>query len=245
MLEILYEDDEVAVVNKPAGIAVHPPAHNLEERALVSDLIARWPEIGNVGDNPLRPGIVHRLDKETSGILVVAKNQKAFEYLKKQFQERKVAKTYIALVIGKMPRRDGEIRFAIGRSKKFGKFAARHMPPARIQSGQNNKPTREALTRWKVVKEYRGAEGEALALLEIKPETGRTHQIRVHLAAIGHPVVGDKLYGGKSAKKYRELLGRQFLHASSIEFVLPSGGRIKIEADLPQELEDFLSKLNS
>jgi 23S rRNA pseudouridine1911/1915/1917 synthase len=239
MLSVLYEDKDVVILNKPAGITVHPSAPNPFEETLVSEILKRWPEIKNVGEDPLRPGIVHRLDKETSGILVVAKNQRAFEYLKKQFQERKVAKTYLTLVVGKMPRPKGEIQFAIGRSKKFGKFAVRNIPRSDLPK------SRAATTHWKVMEEYRGPNGEILTLLEIKPETGRTHQIRVHLAAIGHPVVGDKLYGRKAAKKYRELLGRQFLHASSIEFVLPAGGRIKIEADLPQELEDFLSKLNS
>ncbi|MBI1975223.1 MAG: RluA family pseudouridine synthase [Parcubacteria group bacterium] len=271
MLSILYEDSDAVVLNKPAGISVHPAQHNPTERTLITEILGRWPEIRGVGDpsassglrpsidsgqETLRPGIVHRLDKETSGVLIVAKNQRAFEFLKKLFQTRQVKKTYLALVVGKMsaslsslelgrsgptdgPTREGEIRFPIGRSKKFGKFAA----ITASRKAKNESKTREAFTKWKLVKEYQGPSGEPLSLLELTPETGRTHQIRVHLAASGHPVVGDNLYGGKAAKKYREALGRHFLHAYSLELVLPSSGRIKIEAELPRELLKFLERI--
>lgn len=240
MLNVIYEDVDVAVLNKPAGVSVHPAPHAPGELALTTEILARWPETKGVGDlstgsgqENLRPGIVHRLDKETSGALIVAKNQRAFEHLKKQFQSQSVIKTYIALVIGKMQDREGEVRLAIRRSRKFGKFTTR-----------GSKGTvREAVTRWKKINEYKDAGGNALTLLELKPETGRTHQIRVHLAAIGHPVAGDSLYGNKAAKVYRKALGRHFLHAVCLELTLPSGSRIRAEAELPGELKDFLNGL--
>lgn len=233
MLSILYEDADIAVLNKPAGIAVHPSSQNRWEKTLAAEIVARWPETKNVGEDPLRPGIVHRLDKETSGVFLVAKHQRAFEILKAQFQAHRVGKTYIALVVGSMPTAEGTISRPIGRSRKFGKFTTK-IPAGKV---------REAVTRWRKLDEYADAAGNALTLVEIRPETGRTHQIRVHLAAIGHPIVGDALYGGKAAKRYREALGRHFLHASILECELPSGSRIKIETDLPKELAQFLSGL--
>jgi len=234
MLNILYEDADVVFLNKPAGISVQPGAGRPEEPALTAQMVAKWPEMKTVGDDPLRPGVVHRLDKETSGVLVAAKNQAAFEFLKKQFQDRRVAKKYLALVVGKMPDREGKINLAIGRSKKFGRFTTK-TPRAKV---------RQAATLWKVLKEYRGPDGNQLTLIELKPETGRTHQLRVHLAAIGHPVVGDKLYGGKGAKRFREILGRHFLHAAQLELDLPSGTHIRVEAEMPEELEKFLDSLD-
>lgn len=232
-MNIVYEDGDVAVLNKPAGIAVHPAPHAAGERTLSDDILARWPEIKGVGEDPSRPGIVHRLDKETSGIVVIAKTQVAYEFLKRQFQERKVKKTYLALVAGDMKERAGTISLPIGRSKKFGKFTTK------ISRGK----IREAVTRWKVIRRYCDREGNSLTLLEVAPETGRTHQIRVHLAAIGRPVAGDTLYGGETAKRYREALGRHFLHAASLECELPTRGRLKVEADLSTELAEFLAAL--
>lgn len=237
MLNILYEDKDVAVLNKPAGISVHPAAHSPNEPALTKEILERWPEVKNVGDDPtLRPGIVHRLDKETSGVLVIAKNQTAFEFLKKQFQEREVEKTYLALVMGKMREKQGEIALPIGRSRKFGKFTTR---VARMKNEELRiKKIREAKTKWRIAKEFKD-----FTLLEVKPETGRTHQIRVHLAAIGHPVAGDPLYGGKTNRSYREKLPRMFLHAESLKLKLPSGRVLLAEADLPSDLEEFLKSL--
>lgn len=244
-LNILYEDADVVFVEKPAGISVHPSANRPEEPALTQELTARWPEMKQVGDlstgRPptgrqainLRPGIVHRLDKETSGVLVATKNQAAFEFLKKQFQEHRVTKKYWALVAGKMPEKQGKIDLVIGRSRRFGRFTTK----------AHRAKTRQAATSWKIIKEYRGPEGEPLTLIEVTPETGRTHQIRVHLAAIGHPVIGDNLYGGKASQKYRRELGRHFLHAESLGLTLPSGGTVRVEAALPAELTRFLEKL--
>lgn len=246
-LNVIYEDVDMAVLDKPAGVAVHPAApegqtspHKVgrapREKTLVDEIIARWPEAKNVGEDPVRPGIVHRLDKETSGVMLVAKTQAGFLWLKQQFQERKVIKKYFALVAGKMPQASGVIAKPIGRSRKFGKFTTKlHKNLSRERINK----AREATTKWRVLKEF-----ESCALLELEPETGRTHQLRVHLAAIGHPVIGDALYGGKASQKYRELLGnRHFLHASSLELTLPSGARFNVESELPQELQNFLKGL--
>lgn len=234
-LEIIYEDGDVVVLNKPAGVAVHPSLHNPEEKTLVSEILERWPEVKNVGEDPLRPGIVHRLDKETSGALVVAKTQKAFTFLKQEFKAGNVKKTYVALVLGRMTNPKGEIALSIGRSRKLGRFTTK-FPRAKI---------RNAVTRWRVLKEYHEPSGEILTFLELIPQTGRTHQIRVHLAAIGHPVAGDYLYGGRAARAWRDRLDeRQFLHASGLEFLLPSGKRLRVESELDSALSKVLAGLN-
>lgn len=230
-VSIIYEDDDILAVNKPAGLLVHGPD------SLVDWLVKNYPEIKNVGDEPeLRPGIVHRLDKDTSGILLVAKNQKAFEYLKSQFQNRKIKKRYIALVYGELKVESGIIDLAIGKSKKdFRKKIAGKKMIGKI---------REAITEYKVIKKFSN-----YTLLEVFPKTGRTHQIRAHLKAIGHPIVCDKLYGTKKTICPFGL-DRQFLHASSLELNLPagkadlpSGARIKLEADLPEDLDRVLKEL--
>jgi 23S rRNA pseudouridine1911/1915/1917 synthase len=245
-LKILYEDKDIAVIDKPAGISVHPSPAKPEEKTLVDFILKRWPEIRNVGEEPLRPGIVHRLDKETSGVLVIAKNQGVFFHLKKQFQERKVEKTYLALVFGKMPKIEGRVDLSIARSRRFGKFTTK------IQRGKISGETfpkqgreREAATWWKVLREYRTSDNDLLTLLEVKPETGRTHQIRVHFSAIGHPVIADPLYGGKKIKSYRKMLKRMFLHAKGIKIRLPRNKIIFVESDLPPDLERFLAGLEA
>jgi len=227
-VKIIYEDDDILAINKPAGLVVHG-----SDNSLVSWLLNKYPEIKNVGEDPERPGIVHRLDKDTSGILLVAKNQKAFEYLKEQFQNRKIKKKYLALIEGVIKSEQGIIDLPIGKSKKdFRK---------RASTGKIVGKIREAITEYKVIKRF-----SEYTLVEVFPKTGRTHQIRVHFKAIGHPVAGDKLYGSKGE------LSRQFLHANSLEFKLPAGqsplggagARIKLEADLPEDLKNFLNMLN-
>ena len=228
-IQIIYEDDNILAVNKPAGLLVHGPD------SLVDWLIEKYPEIKKVGDPSTssgqeRPGIVHRLDKDTSGILLVAKNQEAFEYLKSQFQDRKIKKKYIALADGKLKTESGTIDLPIAKSKSdFRK---------KTSVGKTVGKEREAVTEYKVIKKFDG-----YTLIEAYPKTGRTHQIRVHLKAIGHPVVCDKLYGPK--KKICPFgLTRQFLHANALEFDLPSGGRIQLEADLPEDLQNALDMLH-
>ena len=229
-IPIIYEDNDILVLNKAPGILVHG------ENSIVDWLVKKYPNIKSVGEDPTRPGIVHRLDKDTSGILLIAKNQKTFEYLKEQFQQRKIKKKYIALVYGKLKTESGLIDLAIGKSKKDFRKKTTQKAIGKI---------REAVTEYKVLKRFNN-----FTLVEAYPKTGRTHQIRVHLKAIGHPVVCDKLYGRK--KEVCPLdLSRHFLHASSLEFNLPasltqggpSGARIKLEADLPRDLQATLTEL--
>ncbi len=228
-ISVIYEDADVLAINKPAGMLTHPD-HNAKQFTAVDWLKKNYPEIKSVGDNPaLRPGIVHRLDKDTSGILIIAKNQKAFEYLKNQFQKRKIKKKYIALVQGNLKNKEGWIDFPIGKSKKdFRKKSTK---------GQLKGKIREALTYYKVLEHF-----PEFTLLEVFPHTGRTHQIRVHLKSIGHPVACDSLY---ATRKFKCPFGlnRHFLHACSVVFNLLDGTRIHIEADLPADLKKALAML--
>jgi 23S rRNA pseudouridine1911/1915/1917 synthase len=219
-LKIIYEDDDLLAVDKPAGLAVHPapghPAHTL-----VNAILAHFPHLADIGDW-LRPGVVHRLDKDTSGVMLVAKNQAAQANLSKQFKSHSVTKAYLALVKGKLEPENGIIEADIGRDPRNRKKMAV------VAQG------REARTEYRVIKYIGG-----YTLLEVMPETGRTHQIRVHLAAIGFPVVGDKVYGVKSPH-----LSRQFLHASRLGFRLPSTGKyVEFESALPPDLAKALEAI--
>lgn len=230
-LDIIYEDKDIVVINKPAGLLTHPTTSQLNH-TLVNALLAKYPEIENVGENPLRPGIVHRLDKDTSGLLVVAKNQKAFLFIKQQFLNRSVSKKYLALVEGVPKEKQGVIDFPIRPSKKMRlkKVAMKKEAPTKASH-------RAAKTEYKIKEILRQTQDKSYSLLEVSPLTGRTHQIRVHLSAIGHPVVGDKLYGSKTPAK------RQFLHAYSLELTAPSGTSLSLKADLPEDLKEILSSL--
>lgn len=231
-IDIIYENKNFLAVNKPAGVLVHHAKISgkgdvEKEPALTDWLLARYPEVGNVGDDPkTRPGIVHRLDKDTSGVLLVAKDQHYFEYLKGLFQENRIKKIYHALVLGVPKEEYGVIEKDI--SLKAG------TTKRTIFSG---KLTKNAITEYRVKGKYRTARG-SFSLLEVMPKTGRTHQIRVHLASIGHPIMGDALYGGKNAKVWAEYLGlkRQFLHAFSLQFESAPGEIMHLEAELPEEL---------
>jgi 23S rRNA pseudouridine1911/1915/1917 synthase len=219
-LKIIYEDDDLLAVDKPAGLAVHPapghPAHTL-----VNAILAHFPHLADIGDW-LRPGVVHRLDKDTSGVMLVAKNSAAQANLSKQFKSHSVTKAYLALVKGKLEPESGIIEADIGRDPRNRKKMAV------VAQG------REARTEYRVIKYIGG-----YTLLEVMPETGRTHQIRVHLAAIGFPVVGDKVYGVKSPH-----LSRQFLHASRLGFRLPSTGEyVEFESALPPDLAKALEDI--
>jgi 23S rRNA pseudouridine1911/1915/1917 synthase len=220
-LKIIYEDDDLLVVDKPAGITVHPaPGH--PGHTLVNAILAHFPHLADIGDS-LRPGVVHRLDKDTSGVMLVAKNAKAQANLSKQFKSHSVTKAYLALVKGKLEPEEGVIEADIGRDPRH------RQRMAVVAQG------REARTDYRVV-EYLGN----YTLLEVMPETGRTHQIRVHLAAIGFPVVGDKVYGVKS-----EYLTRQFLHASLLGFKLPASGEyVEFESELPEDLKQALEAIS-
>jgi len=219
-LNIIYENDDLLVVDKPAGLTVHPvPGH--PGHTLVNALLAHFPHLADTGD-ALRPGIVHRLDKDTSGLMLVAKTGKAQEHLAGQFKSHSVTKAYMALVKGRLTPENGIIEAAIGRDP-------RHRQRMAVVEGG-----REASTEYQVIKYIGG-----YTLVEVRPRTGRTHQIRVHLSAIGFPVVGDKIYGVKAP-----FLSRQFLHTCRLGFSLPSTGEyVEFKSDLPEDLEQALEDI--
>ena len=220
-LEIVYEDSDLIVVNKPAGLIVHPAAGQYTG-TLVNAVLAHCPDLGGI-DGTLRPGIVHRLDKDTSGIMVEAKNDAAQASLSRQIKRRSIKKVYLTLVTGHLSPPDGAIEAPVGRHPGDRKRMA-------VVSGG-----REARTQYHVI-EYR----DGHTFIEAMPETGRTHQIRVHFSAIGHPVFGDPVYGKRSP-----LLRRQFLHAHKLGFALPSSGEyVEFKAELPADLRDVLNRFN-
>lgn len=285
-IEIIYQNKDIIVVNKPAGLMVHGVAgHISAEPTLVDILLKKYPEIKTVGDEPglclgnsssgsrgsfrlqaenfsskysssipsskilgfrsksprdiqmpiseaepLRPGIVHRLDKDTSGVMVVARNQKSFEYLKSLFQGRDIKKTYVAVVSGVPKEKQGiidkPIGIRIGTTKR---------------SVESKKMAKSAVTEYEVLKTAQAEDGHgkesSFALLSVSPRTGRTHQIRVHLTSIGHPIVGDPLYGPKKQPPWAD---RLMLHAASIEFSDNSGHRLRFDAEEPKEFEDCI-----
>ena len=243
-IEIIYESPDFIVVNKPAGLLMHKVrikgGNAREEPTLADWIVERFPEIKKVGDDPeTRPGIVHRIDKETSGVVVVARNQKYFEYLKDMFTKKNMSKTYTALVYGEVELVSGTIEKPIG--IKSGTIKRT------VYGGEMAK---EAITDYKVLKRYEGSasasrERDGYTLVEAKPRTGRTHQIRVHLASIGHPIVGDKLYGGKKEKKSLIRANRQFLHATSLEFESKPGELVSFTAPLPNDLVHLTKSLKS
>ncbi len=218
-LDIIYEDADLLVLNKAAGLTVHPaPGH--PDGTLVNALLAHFPAVTAAGEAD-RPGIVHRLDKDTSGVMVAGKNTRAHSHLMRQFRAHTTTKVYIVLVRGRLSPERGVIRGAIGRD------------PAHRQRMAVVSHGREAMTRYKVLEYLPGH-----TLLEVTLETGRTHQIRVHLQAIGHTVAGDTTYGNKS-----EYCARQFLHAWKLGFELPSGGHREFTAPLAPDLEVALADL--
>jgi 23S rRNA pseudouridine1911/1915/1917 synthase len=230
-LDILFEDDALLVLNKPAGLVVHPAAGH-EEHTLVNALLHHCEgELSGIG-GVARPGIVHRLDKETSGCLVVAKNDETHIALSSQFASRKVEKIYHALVCGEMQRDKGEIRAAI----------ARH-PSHRKRMAVSDDAGREARTSYRVLERLR-----ATTFVEAGLHTGRTHQIRVHFQFLGYPLVGDLTYGQRQNRRLEELIGfaapRVMLHAFRLAFIHPrSGKRVHFEAPLPKEFADILRAL--
>ncbi len=256
-LDVVYEDEDLSVVNKPAGMMVHagagetPDARN--RGTLVNALLYRFAKLSSTGGE-MRPGIVHRLDKNTSGLIVVAKNDRAHAALGEMFASRQIKKTYIALVQGAVTREKGTITAGVSRD-----------PVRRTRmTVQPNENARSAVSHYEVIRRLATRFGK-FTLVRVRIETGRTHQIRVHMASIGHPVVGDSLYGGagqltdqvvaqagksKSARRKADpevlRLGRNFLHAARLEFAHPVTGKtLQLEAPLPEELDRFLSQLES
>lgn len=219
-ITVVYEDEDLLVVDKPAGMVVHPaPGHPLG--TLVNALLARLPDLRGVGEG-VRPGIVHRLDKDTSGLMVVAKNRQAHEYVSSQIKERAIRKVYIALATGVLEPAEAIIRARIGRDSRNRKRMAV------VEWG------REAETSYRVMERLPG-----FTLVEAVPKTGRTHQIRVHFSSLGHPLAGDSLYGGKDPR-----LDRQFLHAHILGFRLPTTEEyVEFTSPLPVELDALLVQL--
>jgi 23S rRNA pseudouridine1911/1915/1917 synthase len=234
-VKILFEDEDVLVIDKPVGLVVHADGKT-EEPNLCDWILKNYPKLEDVGE-PLvlkegteikRPGIVHRLDRETSGVLIIAKNQGSFLFLKEQFQNRKIKKIYNSFVWGEMKEEKEEINRPIGRSRKdFRLWSA--------QRGTRGK-LREAITEYRVLKKNKD-----FSFLEINLKTGRTHQIRVHMKAVNHPVVGDKLYAPK--RDFALGFERVALHAFSVSFVLPKGDEIEVKAQLPNDFQKALSFL--
>jgi 23S rRNA pseudouridine1911/1915/1917 synthase len=256
-LDVVFEDADLAVVNKPAGMMVHAGSGQNEDArsrgTLVNALLYRFKKLSSTGGE-LRPGIVHRLDKDTSGLIVVAKNDRTHAALGEMFAGRQMKKTYIALVQGAVERVRGTINAGVGRD-----------PVRRTRmTTQPTENARTAVSHYEVIRRLNNRFGK-FTLLRVRIETGRTHQIRVHMASIGHPVVGDTLYGGagqltdqvasqaaqsKAARRRAEperlKLGRNFLHAARLEFTHPRTGKLlELEAPLPEELENFLSRLDA
>ncbi|MGA2483871.1 MAG: RluA family pseudouridine synthase [Candidatus Acidiferrales bacterium] len=247
-LDVLYEDDDVLVVNKPAGMTVHAGAGRTSG-TLVNALLGRGQGLSG-GSEAFRPGIVHRLDRETSGAIIVAKSDAAHAHLAEQFRARGVKKTYLALVEGYLERARGRIELAIARDPK------RRVRMAPVGPKRPAGPkAREARTDWRVLTTMRAKQAPrgGFTLAEVQLHTGRTHQIRVHFAALRHPVVGDTLYGAAKVKQKGGLpasiltgstLGRNFLHAAKIGFEQPRTGKwIEVTAPLPQELREYLHRL--
>jgi 23S rRNA pseudouridine1911/1915/1917 synthase len=251
-LDVIYEDADLAVVNKPAGMMVHAGSGQSDDArsrgTLVNALLYRFKKLSSTGGE-LRPGIVHRLDKSTSGLIVVAKNDRAHAGLGAMFSERRMQKTYLALVQGDLEREKGTISAAVSRD------------PVR-RTRMTTRPSdegRSAISHYEVIRRLTTRFGK-FTLVRVRIETGRTHQIRVHMASLGHPVVGDTLYGGagqltdQSAQAdgrrkndpERLKLGRNFLHSARLEFTHPITGKLlELEAPLPKELTDFLNRLES
>jgi 23S rRNA pseudouridine1911/1915/1917 synthase len=237
-LEIVYEDDDLAVINKAAGMMVHAGAGATADArnrgTLVNALLHHMRSLSGVGGE-LRPGIVHRLDKETSGLIVVAKNDEAHRKLSAQFAAREVKKKYVALVHGWVKKDSGTLAQSISRDP-----VRRMKMTARLEGG------RTAVTHYRVSRRLDTRFGK-FSLLDVKIDTGRTHQIRVHVAAMGHPVVGDTVYGAPKLARGKNAvigLGRNFLHAAELEFRHPrTGEAIALKSELPEELREFLGKL--
>lgn len=219
-VEVVFEDKDYLVINKPTGLVVHPGDGHVGQDTLANWLIAYFPKIEKIGSDPLRPGIVHRLDRDASGLMVVAKTNNAYKSLRKQFDEGRVTKEYSVLVSGNIANDEGTIEIPLGRAKKGFKIVKK-------EGG------REAITHYSVVERFKG-----YTLLDIEIETGRMHQIRAHFKELKHPIVGDVIYGGNT-----KVLKRLFLHAGRLGFLNLNGEWQEFEIRLDKNLENFLKKI--
>lgn len=226
-LRILHEDPNLLVINKPAGLPVHAGVKR-EHPTLADALVARYPNLASVGEDPLRPGIVHRLDKDTSGVMLIARTPEMFQHLKQEFQARQVRKQYLAIVRGWMGDEEGTIKLPIIRSKRN---------PLRrtVARRKEGKPAETAFHVREHFTHY--------TLLDVYPQTGRMHQIRVHLSHLGFPIVGDQLYGKHVKDPDLPRVRRHLLHALSISVTLPSGKTHTFEAPLPDDMQEVLTRL--
>lgn len=232
-LEILYEDDACLVINKPADMVVHPGNDGKHNSGTIANAV--FNKVDKGAGAPGRPGIVHRLDKDTSGILLIAKTKAAYEELSAQFKDRRVLKSYLALVANPLKHDSGKIDAPIGRDK----FERKKM--AILPEGK------KAVSKYKLLEKFDLSDGRVVNLVQVQILTGRTHQIRVHMSAIGNPVLGDDLYGNKSFNNsFKKNFGlkRQFLHAEALTFVSPQSGKeIKIKSPLAGDLDSVLDQL--
>ncbi len=231
-IKIVYEDDGIVVINKPAGLITHQKNVEDKQPSVVDWVIEKYPELKNVsepfiasGAEVPRAGIVHRLDKDTSGLIVIAKNNAAFYFLKKQFQDHTIKKSYQALVYGHPKDSSGIIDSPLGR---IGMKRTTQMTGKKLIDGK------ESVTEYQTLKSF-----DKYTLLGVKPRTGRTHQIRVHLKSIGCPIAGDVVYAPKGWQKPPGL-NRLFLHAYKLEFITPDGKALSLETDLPDDLQNVL-----
>jgi 23S rRNA pseudouridine1911/1915/1917 synthase len=230
-IPILFENDDFMIVDKPVDLPVHPaPGYN--GTTLAEELVLKYPQIIGIGEDPIRPGIVHRLDKDTSGAMIVAKTQPMFEYLKESFATRKINKIYTALLVGRLTEQHGFWNLPIGR----------HPTDFRKMTANQPKEPKESSTEFFTIQLFRGQVDE-YTQIKVKLHTGRTHQIRVHAQAAGYPVAGDQLYG----KRASDIPGlhRQFLHASSLEVQLPDRSWIEAHSPLPEDLQHVLQSLEA
>lgn len=233
-LNVVYEDESLLVINKPAGLVVHPGAGNVKH-TLVNALLAHCTNLSGIG-GVLRPGIVHRLDKDTSGLLIVAKNDAAHQELTRQLAERKISRQYLAIVGGNFTHTSGTVDLPIGRH-----------PVHRQKMSTDARQSKTAVTHYQVLEQF-----DNCSLLLVKLDTGRTHQIRVHMAHFKHPVLGDKTYGhwsrislkDESGRRQEIVVPRQMLHAAKLTFTHPETGQeMRFEAPLPQDMQKILTKL--
>lgn len=228
-LDLLFEDEHLMVVNKPAGLVVHPAAGNMEH-TLVNAILHHDPDIKNAGGDLMRPGIVHRLDQDTSGLIVIARTRPALNFLQKEFKYRRVEKKYLAIVSGHFDHSAGRIELPIGRHPKKRKIMA-----------VNYEAGKQAVTEWKIKERY-----NSFSLVEVLLKTGRTHQIRVHFYAIDHPLIGDPVYQPRRHRKKAKAVNRQMLHSWKISFRHPySGQRICFTADPPEDFKSVLKQLKA
>ena len=244
-IKVVAETPDYLIINKPPGLIVHPEPRVAEEMGVgETDTLAGWiaqtyPEIVGVGEALSRPGLVHRLDKDTSGLMVIARTQASFNHLKEQFQARTVEKKYFALVHGTLPVPNGFLNFIIARGKDGRMVARPKIEEVTLRNVASIQDGRAALTEFSVISEYIN-----YSFLDVKLHTGRTHQIRVHMFAYNHPLVGDPLYFNKKLKRdLDEKLGRVFLHSYHLAFNNQKGERVEFDAPLPPELKKTLENL--